>query len=75
MYASFSDVFEPFGNPAVHDGLRLEDDLAPYRPGFQHIANRDADLFSDMPRDDHLIFVLGRNDSTSGYGRKGRAIV
>jgi hypothetical protein len=63
MYAPFSDVFKPFGNPTVHDGLRLEDDLAFYRPSLQHAANRDADLFPDTLRDDQLIFVFDGNES------------
>jgi hypothetical protein len=66
MYAPTLDIFEPFSETTVDYRLGPEHDVALYGARFQYIADGDADLLSDPPRDDHLEFVLDGDDRHGG---------
>src|SRR5271157_6273661 len=56
------EICQALRQVAIDHRLRRERDLSPLRLGFQQVADVDADLPANVLRNDHLIFVLDRNE-------------
>jgi len=49
-------------DPAINQGLRLEDELSTFRARFEKVADSHADLLPHVLRDHNLIFLLDGDD-------------
>ena len=59
--AAFFEVHQTLDKVTIHHRLRGESNAASLNRGVQQVAHLDANLFADIQRNDHLIFVFNRN--------------